>query len=102
MKLRYFSLLVSLFVATGLFAGPSTQPTDTNPAAPGALEIRAHEEFNRANWSAALPLLKQVAQQMRDENKTERIGSIEESIRVCEKNLKDASGAVQTTASATP
>jgi hypothetical protein len=96
MKLKYFALLVLLCIASGLFAVPSTQPTDANLAAPSALEIRAHEEFNRANWGAALPLLKQVAQQMRDDNKTERIGSIEESIRVCEKNLNAASGAVQT------
>jgi hypothetical protein len=89
-------LLILALLLTG--ADPATKPAD--PSAPSSLEVRAFEEFNGANWSSALPLLKKVAQQMQDSGQTQRLGSIEESIRVCEKNLKTPAVSGQAAASA--
>ncbi|MBC8108497.1 MAG: DUF3299 domain-containing protein [Anaerolineae bacterium] len=86
MKLKLFVLLIALFPTADLFAEtPATQPAGAT-----SIEIRAQEEFGRANWGAALPLLNKVAQQFRDQNQPDRLGAIEEQIRVCEKNLKAA------------
>ena len=89
MKLKHFFLLVALFITAGLFAEtPATQPA--GGASSSSIEIRAQEEFGRANWGAALPLLNKVAKQLREQNQADRLGAIEEQIRVCEKNLKAA------------
>lgn len=96
MKLKYFVLLIVLFVTAGLLAKP---PTATQPGAT-SIEIRAQEEFGRANWGAALPLLDKVAQQLRDQNQSDRLGAIEEQIRVCQKNLKAAATVAQVDKSA--
>jgi hypothetical protein len=94
-------IVLSMLFAFGLVgADPATKPAD-DASAPSALEVRAHEEFNRAKWGSALPMLKKVAQQLRDSGQTDRLGSIEENIRVCEKNLKTAAGAQQPDASTT-
>jgi len=83
-------VLVALCMATNLIAKP--QPA--SQPAPTSIEIRAQEEFGRANWGAALPLLNRVAQQLKDSNQGDRLGAIEEQIRVCQKNLATAAGAV--------
>jgi hypothetical protein len=92
MRISSAVVLVALCFATPVRARPqaATQPSASSAS---SIEIRAQEEFGRANWGAALPLLTRVAQQLRDSNQTDRLGAIEEQIRVCKKNLEKA-GAV--------
>src|SRR5437667_10650175 len=49
-----------------------------------ALEVRATQAVNAKEWSTALPLLKKVAEKLKDQ--PDRLGQIEEQIRVCERN----------------
>jgi hypothetical protein len=90
MRITSAVVLVALCFATPVRAEPATQPSASSTS---SIEIRAQEEFGRANWGAALPLLTRVAQQLKDSNQNDRLGAIEEQIRVCKKNLEKA-GAV--------
>jgi hypothetical protein len=60
----------------------------TQPTSGSKLQVRALEEFNRGNYQAALPMLRTVADEVRDDPM--RLGAIKEAIRVCEKNLAAA------------
>jgi len=51
----------------------------------GALEVRAQQAFLAGDWFTALPLFKKVAAGIK--NDADRLGAIEEQIRVCEKNI---------------
>jgi len=98
MKLKQFIPLVILFTAVGLWAAraqtpPTSQPAAANSAAPSQIEVRALQEFGRGNWASALPLLKKVQAELKAQNQADRLGAIEENIRVCERNLAAASGA---------
>jgi len=50
-----------------------------------ALQVRASQAVSAKEWATALPLLKKVAEKVKDQ--PERLGPIEEQIRVCEKNI---------------
>jgi hypothetical protein len=50
-----------------------------------ALQVRASQAVSAKEWTTALPLLKKVAEKVKDQ--PERLGQIEEQIRVCEKNI---------------
>jgi hypothetical protein len=67
-------------------AGAEATKSDA-PAAQdtGALEVRATQSFAAGEWATALPLLKKVAERLKKD--PNRLGQIEEQIRVCEKNL---------------
>ncbi|CAN5551054.1 hypothetical protein BH09PLA1_BH09PLA1_31050 [soil metagenome] len=111
MKLTYALVLVSLpaaLSASGTIvraetpAATQAAPTAAAPAGtPSSIEIRAQEEFGRANWGAALPPLNRVAQHLRDQKQTDRLGAVEEQIRVCQKNLQIAAN-VEKPADAAP
>jgi len=47
--------------------------------------VRAGQEFSAGNWTTALPMLKKVAELVKDD--PARLSNIEEQIRVCEKNI---------------
>jgi hypothetical protein len=49
------------------------------------VEMRGVEELNRGNYSAALPMLQRVASQL--QGQPDRLSTIEEDIRVCQRNL---------------
>ena len=51
----------------------------------GTLEVRAGQEFSAGNWATALPMLKKVAELVKDD--PHRLSNVEEQIRVCERNL---------------
>ncbi|MDB5305767.1 MAG: hypothetical protein JWM97_3316, partial [Phycisphaerales bacterium] len=81
-----------------LFAGGAALPTftsaaptpaaDNNPPSIAQLEIRANQSFNRGEYNTALPILKKLAEQFK--NEPARLGPIQEKIRVCEKGLAAA------------
>jgi hypothetical protein len=94
MQTRILSALaLLLFIAVGANA-QATQPA---PGALGAnipLDVRATAAFNEGQYAIALPLLKQVASDTQTD--PQRIGSLQEEIRVCEKNI--ANGVTSITA----
>ena len=51
----------------------------------GALEIRATKAMEARDWATALPLLKKVADLVKDD--PDRLDATQERIRVCEKNI---------------
>jgi hypothetical protein len=57
----------------------------TQPAGGGALELRATQAFNRGDYALALPMLKKLA--VEDKDQPQKLGPINEQIRVCERNL---------------
>jgi hypothetical protein len=86
------------FLTACLFAAVAALPpytsaapapaADNNPPSTAQLELRANQTFNRGEYNAALPILKKLAEQFKDE--PARLGPIQEKIRVCEKGLAAA------------
>ena len=98
MKFKPCIASLSLFLAAGVWtvrAGdtPATQPAGGNDVAPSQIEVRALQEFGRSNWAGALPLLKKVQAELKAQNQQDRLGAIDEDIRVCERNLAAAANA---------
>src|SRR3982751_4488044 len=90
MRLRSFAMrsmvhaiTLSLSVASVALAETTTQPA---PPPSAAVEMRAKQAFTRGEYANALPLLKQVAATLKDQ--PDRLGPVEEEIRVCQKNLE--------------
>jgi hypothetical protein len=96
MKLKQFIALVFLFLVAGIWttrtlsAPPATQ---SGQPAPSQIEVRALQEFDRGNWAGALALLKKVQAELKAQNQTDRLGAVEENIRVCQRNLAAAANA---------
>jgi hypothetical protein len=78
--LPVFVSIIALLGSVPLLAQTKTQEVDA-----AALEVRATQAVNAKEYATALPLLKKVAEKLKDQ--PERLGQIEEQIRVCEKNL---------------
>jgi hypothetical protein len=70
-------------------AAPTTAPT-TAPAAQAALETRALEDFSGGQYASALPELQKVAESLKDQ--PDRLGLIQEDIRVCQKQIAQGNG----------
>ena len=81
------STLLAAVVFSGLAAAPATQPSGASNI---PVDIRATAAFNEGQYALALPLLKQVASTTTDPQKQ---GSLQEQIRVCEKNIANGVGA---------
>jgi hypothetical protein len=86
------SKIGKVFIVLALIAGPAMAadsagkaPPTTKPVGGGALEVRAETAFNRGEWSLALPMLRQVADALKDN--PDRLATIQEQIRVCERNI---------------
>jgi len=54
-----------------------------------ALELRVAEAFNRGDYGLALPLLQKLANSLGGQ--TDRLGLVEEQMRICRKNMGQAS-----------
>ncbi len=71
---------------TAGFAGAQTRPS-AGGTADAALELRATQAFNKGDYSQALPMLKKLASDLKlDSSQADKVGMIQEQIRVCEKN----------------
>lgn len=75
------ALSVLLACSAPLLALPTTQPA----ADDARLEMRANQAFNRGEYASALPMLKTLADQAKDQ--PSRLGAVQEKIRVCQKAL---------------
>lgn len=76
-------LLTGLLVATSVAFGQTTQPTDL------PLEYRANTAFNQGRYVVALPLMQELAGTLIDQ--PEKLGPVEERIRVCKRAIDAAS-----------
>jgi hypothetical protein len=87
--------------AIPVFVNAAPSPAaDNNPPSTAQLEIRANQSFNRGEYNTALPILKKLAEQFKDE--PARLGPIQEKIRVCEKGLAAAKADPNAGAAKTP
>jgi hypothetical protein len=84
MRLLVSTLAVVLSVSA--FTTLSVSAADTAGAkTDGTLEVRAVETFNKKDYATALPMLKALAATLKDN--PDRLGMVQEQIRVCEKNI---------------
>jgi len=70
-------------------AAEAVKPATTKPVGGGALETRAEVAFGRGEWSLALPMLQQVAEQVKTSN-PDRYNQLQEQIRVCNRQIAKA------------
>lgn len=91
-------MTVAMVLLTGAVAlSQTTQPAAPRLASNIPLDVRATAAFNEGQYAIALPLLKEVASAPTTD--PQRIGSLQEEIRVCEKNI--ANGVTSVTAAQT-
>jgi hypothetical protein len=88
--MKRIALVVALLFSAPLFAAPSTQPSN------GDLAYRASDAFNRGQYAVALPLFQKLADSLADQ--PDRLGPIQERIRVCQKAIASATAQQQQTA----
>jgi hypothetical protein len=74
-------LAVLLAALTTRAAAPTTAPSDNL----GAMELRAQTAFDKGDYATALPLFMNLEKKLAD--KPDKLGPIQEKIRVCKKNL---------------
>jgi hypothetical protein len=86
MRLMIATLLLPMLV--GLASAQSTQPSGPRIGGDAAaLELRATQAFNKGDYSQALPMLQKLAEGLKnDASQADKLGMIQEQIRVCEKN----------------
>lgn len=82
MSFARVGVVLAVLLSLGSWAGAQS----TRPAAPPdpRLELRANQAFNRGEYAAALPMLKTLAESVKEPS---RLGAIQEKIRVCQKAL---------------
>src|SRR5438874_13148990 len=68
-----------------LWTSPALAQTTQPAGGSAALELRATEALNRGDYASALAILKKLAAD--DKDQPQKLGSINEQIRVCERNL---------------
>jgi hypothetical protein len=83
MRLR--TILQTTLIATGATLAPAIAFATAPSTAPSSIEVRAMEEFNRGQYALALPMLKQAV--TIDAALPDRVNTLQENIRVCERNL---------------
>jgi len=84
--MRFIASAVVLLLSAGLANAQTTKPM-AGGNADAALELRATQAFNKGDYNVALPMLKKLATDLKDQNsQTDKLGMIQEQIRVCEKN----------------
>ncbi len=76
-----------------LLAAPAGLAQTTQPAAnatvDAAIELRATESFNKGDYAVALPMLQKLENDLKsDKTQADKVGMIQEQIRVCQKNTQ--------------
>jgi hypothetical protein len=95
---RWMVPVLTLALSAGSLwaAAPATQPAID--ARDPRVELRANQAFNRGEYATALPLFQALAGVMKDQ--PDRLGPVQEKIRVCQKGLNAAKAAAALPASA--
>jgi hypothetical protein len=97
--MRYGLMLLAAILTVGSFA-IAEDKAPAKPVGGGALEVRATTAFNNSQWALALPMLKQAESQIKDN--PDRLATIQEQIRVCERNISKAAAIAATGPSTRP
>jgi hypothetical protein len=104
--MRFIASCLMLTMMASLATAQTTKPmVGGTPSA--AFELRATEAFNKGDYKIALPMLQKVADGLKsDPAQADKLGMIQEQIRVCEKNqnvqVASAVTSVGSSAAATP
>jgi hypothetical protein len=94
MQSKFLLILAgSLLATSAVFANSPT-------TSPSALEVRAMEEFNRGQYALALPMLQQAVTE--EQSQPDRVNTLQENIRVCQRNLSAPAPAAPQAYTATP
>jgi hypothetical protein len=89
---------VLMGLLAGVFAaGPATQPAPSSPPGP-SLEVRAATAFNNGQYALALPMLQRIEKQVADQ--PDKLGAVQEQIRVCQKQIAANAGKTDPAAAA--
>ena len=85
--MRYGIMLLTAILGVAVVAGTfaAAEEKVAKTAGGGALEVRAETAFANKQWSLALPMLKQVSEKVKDN--PDRLATLQEQIRVCERNI---------------
>jgi hypothetical protein len=85
-KLKMMRLAVSIVMIAVLCGGALAQATKPASAETiAAIELRAQTAFDKGDYATALPLFMNLEKKLAD--KPDKLGPIQEKIRVCKKNL---------------
>jgi hypothetical protein len=85
LRLAGIAILMATLSASVVVA-QTTKPSQSE--AIGAMELRAQTAFDKGDYATALPLFMNVEKKLADSGaKAEKLGPIQEKIRVCKKNL---------------
>jgi hypothetical protein len=91
------TVILALVLAIGsTAAAESAAPAPENS---GNLELRAQTAFNAGRYAEALPMFQTLGERLKDE--PDKIGQIEEKIRVCERMIAQAAEGGETPAPTT-
>jgi hypothetical protein len=78
-------LLAIAVLTAALGASAMAQTTKPSQENVGAMELRAQTAFDKGDYATALPLFMNLEKKLAD--KPDKLGPIQEKIRVCKKNL---------------
>ena len=84
-KIFVIALCSTLLTAVAATAQEQPKPAKAADTNMSALEVRAEQHFLGGEWADALPMYKKLAEMAK--NDPDRLGPIEERIRVCVRNL---------------
>lgn len=94
-------LVLSVALASGAAVFADEAKTDkAEKADPAALDVRAEQFFQNGQYTQALRMYKKLAEMVKD--KPEKLGPVEERIRICEKNIARQAKLVQAPGTANP
>jgi hypothetical protein len=98
--MRFMLATLTLLMLASLANAQTTQPA----ASDAALELRATQAFNKGDYGQALPMLQKLADNLKsDKSQADKLGMIQEQIRVCQKNQPTlVASAVTSVGSAAP
>ena len=104
-RIKILAVAAALAMSSAAFAAdnvptPPAASATTKPVGGGSLEMRATTAFNNGQWSLALPMLKQLADQSK--GNADKLATYNEQIRVCEKNINDALAKAAASGTAVP
>ncbi len=99
--MRFIALVFLLATMASVSVAQTTQAVDAPNA---ALELCATQAFNKGDFSLALPMLQKLENNLKDDkSQADKLGMIQEQIRVCQKNQPvQVASAVTSVGSAAP
>jgi hypothetical protein len=84
--MRIYASAIVLLIGANLAVAQTTRPAAVS-GSDAAIELRATQAFNKGDYSQALPMLQKLASDLKSQPaQADKLGMIQEQIRVCEKN----------------